>query len=123
MKLIKSAEGEATRFRQLYTEYIKAPEVTRERLYLEAVESVLENTSKVMIDVDGGNNLMYLPLDKIIKQTNPSNYQDNKERNTYEICISIQDAYKYVTAGSYEELEKPLVLTDEVKEEKVVNLK
>ena len=49
--------------------------------------------------------------------------EDNKERNTYEICISIQDAYKYVTAGSEEELEKPLVLTDEVKEEKVVNLK
>ena len=49
--------------------------------------------------------------------------EDNKERNTYEICISIQDAYKYVTAGSEEELEKPLVLTDEVKKEKVVNLK
>ena len=59
VKLIKSAEGEASRFRQLYSEYKKAPEVTRERLYLEAVESVLENTSKVMIDVDGGNNLMY----------------------------------------------------------------
>ena len=49
--------------------------------------------------------------------------EDNKERNTYEISISIQDAYKYVTAGSEEELEKPLVLTDEVKEEKIVNFK
>ena len=49
--------------------------------------------------------------------------EDNKERNTYEICISIQDAYKYVTAGSEEELEKPLVLTDELKEEKIVNFK
>ena len=49
--------------------------------------------------------------------------EDDKERHTYEIHISIQDAYKYVTAGSEEELEKPLVLTDEVKEEKVVNLK
>ena len=49
--------------------------------------------------------------------------EDNKERNTYEICISIQDAYKYVTAGSEEELEKPLVLTDEVKKEKIVNFK
>ena len=58
VKLIKSAEGEATRFRQLYTEYQKAPQVTRERLYLEAVESVFENTSKVMIDVDKGNNLL-----------------------------------------------------------------
>ena len=49
--------------------------------------------------------------------------EDDKERHTYEIHISIQDAYKYVTAGSEEELEKPLVLTDEVKEEKIVNFK
>ncbi len=47
--------------------------------------------------------------------------EDNKERNTYEIHISIQDAYKYVTAGS--ESDEPLVLTDEVKDEKIVNLK
>ena len=81
VKLIKSAEGEATRFRQLYTEYQKAPQVTRERLYLEAVESVFENTSKVMIDVDKGNNLMYLPLDKII---NPSSSNDNQNTNRNE---------------------------------------
>ena len=49
--------------------------------------------------------------------------EDDKERHTFEIHISIQDAYKYVTACSEEELDKPLVLTDEVKEEKVVNLK
>ncbi|MED5274606.1 MAG: FtsH protease activity modulator HflK, partial [Pseudomonadota bacterium] len=81
VKLIKSAEGEATRFRQLYSEYVKAPEVTRERLYLEAVESVLENTSKVMIDVEGGNNLMYLPLDKIIRPSNTLNNQNNEGRD------------------------------------------
>ena len=81
VKLIKSAEGEANRFRQLYSEYKKAPEVTRERLYLEAVESVLENTSKVMIDVDGGNNLMYLPLDKIIKPSTSSSGKENDNRN------------------------------------------
>ena len=80
VKLIKSAEGEATRFRQLYTEYQKAPQVTRERLYLEAVESVFENTSKVMIDVDKGNNLMYLPLDKIIN-SNTTNNENNTSRN------------------------------------------
>ena len=45
----------------------KAPEVTRDRLYLEAVESVLANTSKVLIDVPGGNNLMYLPLDRLME--------------------------------------------------------
>ena len=49
--------------------------------------------------------------------------EDDKERHTFEIHISIQDAYKYVTAGFEEELDKPLVLTDEVKKEKVVNLK
>ena len=48
-------------------EYQKAPEVTRQRLYLEAVESVLANTNKVMIDVEGGNNLTYLPLDRIMQ--------------------------------------------------------
>jgi membrane protease subunit HflK len=66
VRLIKSAEGEASRFTKLYEEYRKAPEVTRERLYLESVESVLETSTKVMIDVDGGNNLLYLPLDKIL---------------------------------------------------------
>ena len=49
--------------------------------------------------------------------------EDDKERHKYEIHISIEDAYKYVTAGSEEELEKPLVLTDEVKEEKILNFK
>ena len=65
--MIKSAEGEALRFKQLFTEYEKSPVVTRERLYLESVESVLGNTTKVMIDLEGGNNLLYLPLDKILE--------------------------------------------------------
>ena len=68
VKLIKSAEGEALRFTQLFSEYEKSPVVTRERLYLESVESVLGNTTKVMIDLEGGNNLLYLPLDKILEQ-------------------------------------------------------
>jgi len=78
VKLIKSSEGEALRFTKLYNEYQKAPEVTRERLYLEAVESVLGNTSKVIIDVDGGNNLLYLPLDKILESTKQSSSSSNK---------------------------------------------
>ena len=67
VKLIKSSEGEALRFSKLYEEYRKSPEVTRERLYIESVESVLGNSTKIMIDVDGGNNLLYLPLDKILE--------------------------------------------------------
>ena len=67
-RAIANSEGEAKRFLKLLTEYEKAPAVTRERLYLEAVESVYTNTNKVMMDVEGGNNLLYLPLDQIIKQ-------------------------------------------------------
>jgi len=64
-QVIAQAVGEAERFRQLLTEYDKAPEVTRERLYLDAVQDVMSRTNKVMVDVEGGNNVMYLPLDKL----------------------------------------------------------
>ena len=64
-QVIANAEGEADRFNKLLAEYRKAPNVTRERLYLEAVQGVFSNTSKVMVDVEGGNNMMYLPLDKL----------------------------------------------------------
>jgi len=65
-EVIARAEGEAERFKQLLKEYKKAPQITRERLYLDMMESVLSNSSKVMVDVDGGNNLLYLPLDKLM---------------------------------------------------------
>lgn len=67
-EVVAEAQGEAQRFTQVLNEYQKAPEVTRERLYLDAIQEVLENTSKVMIDVEGGNNMLYLPLDKIAQQ-------------------------------------------------------
>jgi membrane protease subunit HflK len=66
-QVVAKAEGEASRFEQLLTEYQKAPEVTRERLYLDAMETLLSTTSKVLVDVPGGNNLLYLPLDRLIK--------------------------------------------------------
>lgn len=67
-RLVAEANGEAERFIKLYDEYRKAPEVTRERLYLNSVEKVMDSVSKVLIDVEGGNNMMYLPLDKIVSQ-------------------------------------------------------
>ncbi|WP_031432267.1 FtsH protease activity modulator HflK [Methylomarinum vadi] len=67
-RLIAQASGEASRFSQLLKEYKRAPKVTRERLYLESMEEVLTNTATVMVDVKGGNNLFYLPLDKMTKQ-------------------------------------------------------
>ncbi|ACR13652.1 FtsH protease activity modulator HflK [Teredinibacter turnerae] len=65
-QVIAKAEGEAKRFEYLLNEYKKAPEVTRQRLYLDAVEDVMSNASKVLVDVEGGNNMLYLPLDKIV---------------------------------------------------------
>jgi modulator of FtsH protease HflK len=71
-QVVAEAEGEAERFKALLTEYAKAPEVTRERLYLDAVQRVFRNTSKVMVDVEGGNNVMYLPLDKMTEASGPA---------------------------------------------------
>ena len=68
-QVIANAEGEAERFTKLLTEYRKAPEVTRERLYLSALQDVLGKNNKVLVDVEGGNNMLYLPLDKL---TTPS---------------------------------------------------
>ena len=65
-RMIATAEGDASRFRQLQVEYAKAPEVTRQRLYLETMQQVYSNTSKVMVDAKGQGNLLYLPLDKIM---------------------------------------------------------
>ena len=82
VKLINAAEGEASRFTQLFIEYEKAPAVTKERLYLEAVESVLSNSSKVMIDVEGGNNMMYLPLDQLINRNQPKIANQDRGNNS-----------------------------------------
>ena len=93
VKLINAAEGEASRFTQLYSEYKKAPAVTKERLYLEAVESVLSNSSKVMIDVEGGNNMMYLPLDQLINRNQPkiANQDGGNQSSTGADSTSIMD--------------------------------
>jgi membrane protease subunit HflK len=67
-RVIADAQGEAARFEALLTEYTKAPRVTRDRLYIEAVEEVYGNSSKVIVDSEGSGNLMYLPLDKLMNQ-------------------------------------------------------
>jgi membrane protease subunit HflK len=63
--VIANAEGEASRFAQILTEYQKAPQVTRQRMYLDTMQTVMNNTSKVVVDQKGGNSLLYLPLDKL----------------------------------------------------------
>lgn len=72
-RTVLDAEGEVAKFNKLLPEYLAAPEVTRQRLYIATMEKVYSNTSKVMVDVEGGNNMMYLPLDKIMQQQNATN--------------------------------------------------
>ena len=70
--VVQKAEGDASRFRQILTEYTKAPAVTRERLYIDMMQSVLGNTSKALIDQKTGSNLLYLPLERLIQQSGPA---------------------------------------------------
>jgi membrane protease subunit HflK len=67
-RVVAQAEGDAQRFRSVLAEYQKAPTVTRDRLYLETMQSVYSNVSKVMVDSRNGSNLLYLPLDKLMQQ-------------------------------------------------------
>jgi membrane protease subunit HflK len=66
-RVISTAEGDASRFKQVQVEYAKAPEVTRQRMYLETLQQVYSNVGKVLIDAKGQGNLLYLPLDKLMQ--------------------------------------------------------
>jgi membrane protease subunit HflK len=68
-RVVADAEGEASRFLAVLAEYQKAPRVTRDRLYIEAIEEVYGSVNKVLIDKEGGGNLLYLPLDQLMQQT------------------------------------------------------
>jgi membrane protease subunit HflK len=67
-RVIAQAEGDAQRFKSVLAEYQKAPQVTRDRLYIETMQSIYSNVSKVMVDSRSGSNLLYLPLDKLLQQ-------------------------------------------------------
>jgi membrane protease subunit HflK len=68
-RIVAQAEGDSQRFNSVLAEYQKAPQVTRERLYIDAMQEVYSNTTKVLIDSKSGSNLLYLPLDKIMQMT------------------------------------------------------
>jgi membrane protease subunit HflK len=80
---ILSAQGQVAKFEQLLPQYKAAPEVTRQRLYLETMEQVYSKTSKVLIDTEGSGNMMYLPLDKIMQQQNLKIPQVNIPTNNF----------------------------------------
>ncbi|MEE9322857.1 MAG: FtsH protease activity modulator HflK [Granulosicoccus sp.] len=92
----QSALGESQRFLSLLAEYEKAPEVTRERLYLETMETVFSNTSKVMIDskAGGGNSLMYLPIDKILEQNQNRNSEGSSSESNSSSSLA-NDSSRY----------------------------
>jgi membrane protease subunit HflK len=67
-RIVQTAEGDASRFRQILTEYQKAPAVTRDRMYLDTMQQVFANTTKVLVDSRNSNQLLYLPFDKLMQQ-------------------------------------------------------
>ena len=81
-RVIAESRGEAERFNKLYAEYTQAPEVTRDRIYLDTIESVFSNSTKVLVDVEGGNNLMYLPLDKLMEASERSRSGTSNSTNS-----------------------------------------
>lgn len=73
--VVANAQGDASRFSQILTEYEKAPGVTRERIYLDVMQQVMQNSSKVLVDQKAGQNLLYLPLDKLMQMQAPAGYE------------------------------------------------
>jgi len=79
-RVTADADGEASRFTQLLKEYKKAPRVTRDRLYIEAIEAVYGNANKVLLDAEGSGNLLYLPVDQLMRQQGASSTGDSGNR-------------------------------------------
>lgn len=68
-RVVETARGDADRFTSVYTEYAKAPQVTRDSIYVDAMRDIYQNVTKVYVDQKSGSNLLYLPLDKIVAST------------------------------------------------------
>tara|TARA_B100000686_G_scaffold90603_1_gene97238 strand:- start:480 stop:1610 length:1131 start_codon:yes stop_codon:yes gene_type:complete len=97
-RVIAKSEGEASRFEQLLTEYKRAPKVTRERLYIDAIESVFSNTNKVLIDNENGNSLMYLPIDRLIdkevKRSSSSTFKSLENQSSSTVLDNVKNNLK-----------------------------
>jgi len=81
-EVVAEATGDASRFDLLLSEYLKAPEVTRQRLYIDSIEDVMTASSKIMVDVEGGNNMLFLPLDKIMEQSTSTSVLGNSNSSS-----------------------------------------
>ncbi len=96
-EVILAAEGDTIKFKLVLNEYNKAPEVTRTRLYLDTVEEILSKTSKILIDVDSGNNLLYLPVDKLLGDSKLN------QENVANIEKKLAEEASQLTLPSYDE--------------------
>ena len=67
-QIVLTAQANVAKYQAILKAYTGAPDVTRERMYLDTMQNILNNTTKVLVDVNGGNNMLYLPLDKLLKQ-------------------------------------------------------
>jgi membrane protease subunit HflK len=74
-RVVATAEGDAARFKQILTEYSRAPQVTRDRMYIDTMREIYNNVTKVLVDTNKSNSLLYLPLDKIVAQVNAESVQ------------------------------------------------
>ena len=77
-RVVAESRGEAERFDKLYAQYKLAPKVTRERMYIDAMQQVYTDSSKVLVDLKNGNNLLYLPLDKLLSKAKPAPSGSNR---------------------------------------------
>lgn len=110
-RVVEQAKGDASRFNQLYTQYELAPDVMRERLYLDAMQQVLSNSSKVMLGAEeGGSNLLYLPLDKMMSGSSSSSSGSsssgsggsriNNQQGTQEILDEVMNRLEQNRSGN-----------------------
>lgn len=76
-RVVAQSEGDAARFKAILVEYDKAPKVTRDRLYLDAMQEIYTNVTKVIVDTKGNSQLLYLPLDKLVEKSGPSSAEAN----------------------------------------------
>jgi membrane protease subunit HflK len=97
---IARAEGEASRFKQLLAEYEKAPEVTRERMYLDAMQDIFEQTGTVLVDVKGSNNVIYLPLDKLQRPSSSASPARESESQAATVQSSPESGARNARSGA-----------------------
>ena len=90
--MVETAKGDADRFAQVLTQYEKAPQVTRDRMYVDMMQQVMQSTTKVYVDTKDGNNLLYLPFDKLMEQNAAAANQSQNVQGGSSTAVTSQAA-------------------------------